>query len=285
VAALRGRAAQPLRPGFITKAILSGDIPLTTGELVTEASVTDIHDVYVYLTKQENITRPRDKRFRGMTYASFITMFRFARCLGLVEKVREEPLLFPPPGVTLLSIRTFDGTPAVVESKRVIWRLTENGKEDELSWTNLRKAWAEHWPVPQKIAEGVPPIPVVTPIIPEVAPIEEKPITAAPPVRLKRPKLSEAPSIAQFRKLLAYLKDIRDSDLSTSETSKELYDISGITGDWTISLEDTLENAKNAGQKSKVLKLEQWRKYITQATEGFLDDDIEAIIYSLEKLV
>lgn len=271
---LRGRAAQPLRPGFITKSVLSGGIPLATGELVKEASITDIHSVYKYLTKQENIVRSRDKKLRGMTYASFITMFRFARCLGLVEKVREEPMLFPPPVGTLLSIRKPDEIPEVVVSKRVIYRLTQTGIEDELAWTNLRRAWAEHWPVPQKAVEVVPPVPVVTP-----------PIKVEKPVRIERmPKLSDTPSLAQFSKLLRYLRGIRDAKLSDKQLREVLDKLSGKVGDWDIWIDDALEDAKEAKDEKKVKKLSIWSSRIKEAVEGFLDEDLPRIIEALVRV-
>ena len=138
MATLRGRAAQSLRPGQTIKAVLSGEIPLTTGKHMTEACITDIHSVYKLLTKQENLIRPRDKRLRGMTYDSFLTLFRFARYLGLVEEVREEPMTRTG---KLLSIRVEPDGPHVVESKRIIYRLTPKGIEEGDVWSNLTGAW------------------------------------------------------------------------------------------------------------------------------------------------
>lgn len=271
---LRGRAAQPLRPGFITKAVLSGDIPLATGELVKEAAVTDIHSVYRFLTKQENVVRPRDRKLRGMSYASFITMFRFAKYLGLVERVREEPMLFPPPTGTLLSIRKPDEVPEIVESKRVIYRLTQVGVEDEVAWSNLRKAWAERWPVPQKAVEVVPPVPVVTP-----------PIKVEKPVRIERvPKLSNTPSLAQFSKLLGYLRGTRDAKLGDKQLREVLDKLSGKVSDWDIWIDDALEDVKEAKNEAKIKKFTTWKSIITEAVEGFLDEDLLKIIGALEKL-
>lgn len=135
---LRGRAGQPLHPGHSIKAVLSAEIPLTTGKYVAEAAITDIHSVYKLLTKQENLTRPKGKKLRGMTYYSFLTLFRFARCLGLVEEVREEPMLREG---KLLSIRVEPDGPRVVKSKRIIYRLTPAGIEEEDAWSNLCEAW------------------------------------------------------------------------------------------------------------------------------------------------
>jgi len=276
---LRGRAAQPLRPGFIAKAVLSGDIPLATGESVKEAAITDIHSVYRYLTKQENLIRPRDRRLRGMTYRSFLTLFRFAYLLGLVERVREEPMLFPPPGEPLLSIRKPNGA-HIVEAKRIIYRLTLVGREDEVAWSNLCRAWIEHWPVPQKaIIEEVPPT-VVPPIKP---PAVEVPVV--PPVELKMPRLAETPSVTQFRKLLVYLRAVRDAGISGMALTSRLDAVSGRAGDWDMWTGDALEDAKEAGDKAKIAKFTLWGKHIKEAVEGFLDEDSPKIIGALEKLM
>jgi len=135
---LRGRAAQSLRPGHTIKAVLSSEIPLTTDKFVKEASITDIHSVYKLLVKQENSIRSKDKKLRGMNYDSFLTLFRFARYLGLVEEVREEPMLRE---AKLLSIRVEPSGPHIVESKRIIYKLTPKGVEEENAWSNLHGTW------------------------------------------------------------------------------------------------------------------------------------------------
>jgi len=280
MAVLRGRAAQTLRPGLVIKAVLSGDIPLTTGEVVHEASITDLHSVYKYLVAQENLTRPRERRLHGMTYRSFATLFRFAYLMGLVEKVREEPMLFPPPGGKLFSIRLEEGKPRVVESKRVIYRLTDVGKEDELAWLNLCKAWIEKWPVPQKApvfpkVEVKPiPVPEVKPTpIPEVKPIPEP------------PRLTERPSITQFRKFYNYLVDLKASGLSEKELLTKLDEAFGRVRDWDINIEDALVAAEKARKKERVEQLKFWNSCIKEAVESFLDDDFDGVLEAFRRLV
>jgi len=272
---LRGRAAQPLRPGFIAKAVLSGDIPLTTGEFVKEAAVTDIHSVYRFLTKQENLIRPRDKRLRGMTYHSFVTLFRFAHLLGLVERVREEPMLFPPPHGVLLSIRKPDDVPIVVEAKRIIYKLTSVGTADELAWSNLCRAWIEQWPVPQK-SEEIVPLPIIA---------KPTPPTAEPPLKLKEIKLAETPSIAQFKKLFKHLKDVEALGISGKELRDELDRLSGSASDWDIWIDDALEDAIEAKNKVKAERFSAWKQVIKEVVEGFLDEDLPRIIRALERIV
>jgi len=173
---LRGRAATPIRPGLVTKSVLMGETPLATGELVHEAAITDLHRAYMELIKRENTVRPRAKRLRGMTYASFLKLFKFSQLLNLVELVREEPMQFPPPGGPLISARKPNGIHGVVSVRRV-FKLTGIGAEDEKSWTNLCKAWIEGWSAPQK-AEYLPPPYVPRPRV--RVPVEEVPPEEVP---------------------------------------------------------------------------------------------------------
>jgi len=136
----KGRGAQPIHPGLTIKGVLIGKIPLATGDLVTEASITDIHNAYRELLWQVNTLRPKSRKLRGMRYPSFYALFRLARYLGLVEFVRDEPMLFPPPKGHLYSLRK-NAEMEVVVSTRRIYRLTDKGREAEQSWQNLHRAW------------------------------------------------------------------------------------------------------------------------------------------------
>jgi len=127
---LRGRAANPIRPGLIIKKVLLGRLPLTTGELVTEASISDIHRTYRQCIREENQLRDRKHRLRGMNTHSFTTLFKFARYLGLVEFVRNDN-------------RLFDYSGNLVEGNRKIFRLSDKGRADHTSWFDLRRAWQE----------------------------------------------------------------------------------------------------------------------------------------------
>ena len=124
-----------------------GQIPLRTGELITEASIKDIYLVYQWLVHQENEHRQKSletkryKRLRGMTYESFYALFRLARYLGLVEFVRDEPTRSSPPHGHLYSLRkSGDEVYAVVTTRRV-YKLTDTGQAVEEPWRNLHKAW------------------------------------------------------------------------------------------------------------------------------------------------
>ena len=74
--ALRGRAAQPIRPGYLIHDVLSGTKPLivpgatkleVTEQIVSESCMTDIHFTYAVLISRVNQTRPRHRQLRGMT--------------------------------------------------------------------------------------------------------------------------------------------------------------------------------------------------------------------------
>lgn len=143
MANIKGRGAQSTHPGLTIKSVLMGQIPLRTGELVTEASINDIHNAYQELVYRENTRREKPRKLRGMRYYSFTALFRLARYLGLVELVREDPMLYPPPHGHLYSTRK-NARIHVVISTRSIYKLTDQGKMAEESWRNLHKAWKYH---------------------------------------------------------------------------------------------------------------------------------------------
>lgn len=154
----RGKPASPARPGKIIKAVLSGTMPLVTGEYVTEAAIVDIHNVYRDFIYEQNQTRPSHSKLKGMTYPSFLKIFKFAQLLGLVELVREEPMLFPPGSKHLYSVRKrqTDGMRVFATiSKRRVFKLSAIGAEDDRSWTDLCRAWIQGWHAPEKIIEVV----------------------------------------------------------------------------------------------------------------------------------
>ena len=136
----KGRGSQSVRPGLTIKRVLLGEISLTNGQRVTEASITDICNTYRELIRRDNTRRPKDKKLRGMSYPSFYTLFRLARYLGLVEFVRDEPMKSPPAGGNLYSLRKDDEVDVVVSVRR-IYRLTDRGMKAEQSWQNLHSAW------------------------------------------------------------------------------------------------------------------------------------------------
>ena len=114
--------------------------PVKVGPLIREElskgpkTGSELHHIYKQKVKEANALVDRKKRRPPQCYESFMKTLRFARYLGLIAPVSEEPIRVKP---HLLSIR--DTT--VVPSTRVKFALTEKGKEASLdAWTNLRGA-------------------------------------------------------------------------------------------------------------------------------------------------
>ena len=143
----------PARPGIFTKELLLGHVPLATGELVTEACVTDIHRAYQRMVADENLAREKTKKLKGMTWLSFVTMFKLARYLGLVEFVREEPMKSVK--TPLYRVNKDHRVTAVISNRR-IYKLTNVGIEDERCWSNITKAYKEGWTPPLKTESRKP---------------------------------------------------------------------------------------------------------------------------------
>ena len=272
---LRGRGATPVRPGLVTKGVLMGQIPLATGEIVTEAAITDLHSSYKELIKRENTLRPKARRLRGMTYHSFLTLFKFAQLLNLVELVREEPMLYPPPGGSLYSVRKPDGAEAVISARRV-FRLTAVGKEDERSWSNLCRAWREQWPAPEKIEYAPTYIP---PPKPPVAPPVAVPEVFTPY------KWMPTPSTARFKTLLAHLETMEAIGAGEPEIAAEIDRLSMLVSDWVMEIGDALDDARAISNTRAIRRLEPQLKSITALTEALMDGDLRGAITSLREIV
>ena len=268
----RGRGATPVRPGLVTKGVLLGQIPLATGELVTEAAITDLHSSYKELIKRENTLRPKARRLRGMTAQSFKTLFKFAQLLNLVELVREEPMLFPPPGGQLYSIRKPDGVEAVVSTRRV-FKLTVIGREDERSWSNLCRAWREQWPAPEKI-EYAPPY------VPPPRPPVERPPVEVPKVFVPY-KWMPRPTMARFKTLLAHLETMETIGAAEPEVAAEIDRLSMLVSDWVMEIGDALDDARAINNVRAIRRLEPWQRGITALTEALMDGDLPTAVASL----
>jgi len=273
---LRGRAGQPVRPGTVIKGILLSQVPLATGELVAEAAITDLHSTYKELIRRENAIRPKDKRLRGMTAFSFKTLFKFAQLLNLVELVREEPMEFPPPGGPLYSIRKPNGVHVVVSTRRV-FKITDIGREDERSWTNLCRAWREGWPAPTKIEYAPPYVP------PERLP--KPPKIVRPPEVFAPYKWITRPSMAQFKSLLAHLEVMKTIGIENLGIASETDRLSMLIGDWVIEIDDSLEDARTVKDMRVVSRLEKWQRQITIVSEGLMDRDLNRVIEALRELI
>ena len=276
---LRGRAATPVRPGITVKAVLMGTVPLSTGETVSEAAIVDLFNAYKELIRRENELRPKIKRLKGMHNRSFYTMFKFAQLLGLVELVRTEPMLFPPPGGNLYRVEKPNGEYGVrvVPSTRKVFKLTDVGREDERSWTNLTQAWKDQWPAPQKV-EYVPPR------APPVEAPKPKP-SKTPPTGFVPYKWVSVPSARQFKLLFKHLAILEELGIGAPGVEPEVDRLSMQIGDWLLELEDDLEDAIEKEQEATTEKLELWQELITQVMEGLSDRDLAMATGNLQQLV
>ena len=254
----RGKAALPrhLRPGYVIKDTLSGTIPLIhrspdnpeviEESIVYEAAIQELSFSYKQIVKRENQTRPRARRLRGMTYSSFVKIFKFAQLLGLVELVREEPMIYSPG--QLLSIRNH-ARRAVVDSVRRVFKLTEDGAAEDAAWRDLRRAWSEGWPIPTALTEVE--LPVVEEWVPPTAAptVEEAPPpTEVPPVPIS---IGTKLGRRSMRRVAGYLDYIHSMPRSP-ELASALDTIVNRIGDWEIDLEDTIEHARARGDNRAV---------------------------------
>ncbi len=110
----KGRALQQVRPGFVVKAVLQGQLALADGNYVSEASKDDIYKVYAETAVLEKLARPKDGRTHRtvMSYGSFCTFFKFAQLLEFVEPTRDN-----------------------------MFGITEAGRDAWQEWEDLRRVW------------------------------------------------------------------------------------------------------------------------------------------------
>lgn len=276
----RGRGATPIRPGITVKGVLMGRIPLATGELVEEAAIVDLSNAYKELIKRENELRPKVKRLRGMHYRSFYTMFKFAQLLHLVVLVREEPMLYPPPGGALYRVEKPDGIRVAVSTRKV-FKLSDVGREDDRCWTNLTRAWKEGW-VPPLAIEYAPPY-VRPPEYEEVPKPPPKP-PKVPPVGFTPYKWVPTPSMRQFRLLLKHLRILEELGIGAPGVEPEVDRLSQQIGDWLLEIEDDLADAKAIFHAEAIEKLEKWQVQVTKTMEGLIDRDLSRAVEGLEGL-
>ena len=278
---LRGRAATPVRPGFTTRDVLLGKIPLASGDIVTEAAITDLHGAYKELIRRENDLRPRARRLRPMTAFSFKTLFKFALLLHLVELVREEPMIFPPPGGDLLSIRVTEGTPRVVTSTRRIFKITSIGAEDERSWSNLSRAWREGWTAPAKVEYEEP-------IKREPAPRKAAPrkkVEAPEPVAFTEFTIPQDPTPTNFRLLVVHLRLLFDIGEDNSEVVSEVARLVVSINKWEVDIFDAIDEARSIGFTGEVTRLTRWSGLMTVVREGLEERNLEKSITALTALI
>ena len=287
----RGKAALPrhLRVGFVIKDTLSGTIPLIRRSpddpsvleeiYVEEASIQELSFSYKQLIKRENQTRPSAHKLRGMTYFSFVKVFKFAQLLGLVELVREQPMTFSPG--QLLSIRNH-AQRAVVDSVRRIFRLTDNGRIEDAAWRDLRRAWSESWPIPTTLSEEE--LPVVETWTPPVTPppvVEAPPPTEVPPIPIEPGTMFGRGAV---RKLADYLDYVHDMPRSP-ELTAAIDDVIARIGDWEIDLEDVAAHAEARGDTKSAERAKSRIAGMVEAREALEQGDVARASELLRKVM
>jgi hypothetical protein len=232
-----------------------------------------------------------------MTTESFAKLFRFAKYMGLVEFVRDEDMISPPPGLPLLQIVDRSG---ITESKRKIYRLSELGAAEEIAWGDLRKAWQEKWEMPRKMevppeveAIEVPPeeVEAVEEAVAVVVPAEPKPRVPRAPKVPAVPKekgipavsFAEKPSTSQFKIMLRHLRTLEGIGVDDPRVQEELAKrTENIPGNWQISLEDMIEAEDDPG---KLATYQTWLDVMMPLYESLTDRDLGTAIGILEALV
>jgi hypothetical protein len=246
---LRGRAASVVKVGQVIKNVLSGKEPDENGKLVTEAAIVDVHHVYKRLIHDLNGTR--SKKLKPMVYSSFICQFRFAEKLNLVQLVRKEDMLFPPPNGHLYTFKVADGNIGEI-SKRHIYKLTPIGLQDEKSWTNLTQAYIQHWVAPQAA--------------PEYEVVEKV---------YKFPMIPSMAALIGFRTYLQSTKMMTVADARTYSMR---------VGDWTEYFIDRAKVSGNADYTKLAVLTEKLSVDLTDNPIKSSIDTLTTIIFALENV-
>ena len=275
-----GRALSPIRPGDVIKQVLSGTLPIIVYEgddyvekTVNEACIVDLHNTYKVMVNRENQLRSRNKQLRVMTYNSFCHLFKFARYLNLVELVREEDMVFPPPNGSLYQLykeldkRSSKPKIKTSISKRRIFKITQKGIDDERGWSNLCQAYKEGWKLPIKFSY----VDVYKPKITDIsgaAEIDEEDENIGRPRKAGRiretkeekeskpgVKLPVKPSYNGYRKAFDYIEEMQStykSGMMSEEYFKSQLGKLAITaGDWEVLKIESKIAAEESGDAIK----------------------------------
>ena len=279
-----GRALSPIRPGQVIKQVLSGVLPLIVYEgndyvekIVNEACIVDLHNTYKTMINRENQLRSRNKQLRVMTYNSFCHLFKFARYLNLVELVREEDMIFPPPNGSLYQLykdldkRSSKPKIKASVSKRRIFKITQTGIDDERGWSNLCQAYKEGWKLPIKFnyvdvyEHKITDITDMTTEIDEDKDDIEKPRKAGRIRETKEEKESKPgvelpikPSYAGYKKMFDYIGEMQStykSGMVSEEYIKSQLGKLAITaGNWEVLKIESKIIAEESGDTTKARK-------------------------------
>lgn len=297
----RGRAASPVRVGYIIKGVLSGELPLSTGELTNNAAIVDIYNAYKTQVDNINSTRMSNNRIMGMKSHSFYTVFRFAKKLGLVVHVRSEDMIYPPSGGPLLSIEKDNGGARVVDSRRKIYQLTSLGRNEVVPWGDLTGAFKQGWGPGIEIRPPAPPTtPVSKPVSKPVSTSIPTQASAQRPTATQRParagvkskaktfmpyKWSATPTLMRFSTLLKHLVDLSNIGVSNKDVATEMDRLSISIGDWSIDAEDSLEAAKSINNTSEITKQQRRMNIFNGMSEALENKELHEAIEMLNGLI
>ncbi len=287
---MRGRGLSPIRPGFLIKNVLASQVPAIfrsreTGELVeetlNEASITQLHQTYKTLIKRENQSRPKGRKLHGMTYESFLKYMKFARLMGLIEFVRDEPAIGIEDFLASMRLKkSGDGRPIydrmkVVKGTQRVYKLTRNGELEGIAWGNLCRAWREDWLIPTAAPPELPEIIVrPTPPIPKV----KKPIELVWKPMDIGPKANKA----RMKKLLAHLEVLDQIGIKDKTVEREVLQLTAQLADWSIVLEDTIKDAKTDEERDR---LEGMYEAVEAVNERMMEDDLPGAIGEIKEFL
>lgn len=222
-----------------------------------------------------NTSRPRARKLKGMTYRSYLTLFKFAQLLNLVTFVREEPMQFPPPGGNLYSIRKPDGIETIISVRR-IFKISPVGAEDEKSWMNLCRAWRENWPAPQKVEYLPPYVPPPEKVVPPVE-VEKKPW-----VPFKRTTRATARQISLLHK---HLERLVDAGITAPGVDREVERLASMMVDWSTESEDAVVRTKKAGKLKAAKHHTRLYEAFNKLELALIDRDLKKAKVLMEDLI
>jgi len=265
---IRGRAASPIRPGLFIREQL-----LMEGEL----NPAELHSRLRQLAREVNQRRPRSRRIRAPTWASFYRYLKHLQYFFLVEPTgRTEPVLLAPEALLHIEGRE------VVPARRAFYRLTGTGRAEppHEAFENPVGLWKEmgYPPTPVMVPrrERVPPVPV--------APPPPRPVTTPPrrpprvtPESLKAEANAFLPEIQRLARTVAEHRPDRPALEALATRMGEHY--------------DRVENAFERSRGPRRVELRELRDTLERTEAYFIDldkalgvEDWEAALTALLRL-
>lgn len=291
---VRGRLS-PIRPGEIIKETL-----LTRGP----QSINDLHFAYKQRVQELNIDQPGgSSKRRPMVYHSFLNYIYVLKRLRLVEPIREEPmLLFPGLVNPLLSIRVVQHQGQienrVITSTRVIYDLTQHGRDVDDEWLDPFRRFKENVPppLPRPVVNGESPTVVA---VEEPEEIEESPteeerptdVAGRPQRPVPAPDFPERPRPATIDRLIRHLENLADNffpedenELATENVITEIERLAGVVREWTDNFQDDHDNIEGGDARSqeRAQRLQDRIDVLDQAVQDLESQDVREAIDHLQ---